>query len=442
MDESLQQKSVLVWDWGNNVSLAERLTREFGRVMYFKPWQESSPETLKVVVGDGLTGVERVKNFYDVIHEVDLFVFPDIYCGDLQRDLISRGKRVFGSGDSEAFEFKRELFHKTLKQVGLPVAPYEVCVGMSALREYLISNDDQWIKVNMRGDGETWHHENYDLSKRKLESLEYLYGPVKEQIRFTVCETIPTTIETAYDGFLITSPTGDPQFPTTGFLGYEDKNKAHILAAIPYEDFPEQVLEVNENFAPKLAEKFYRCNFGTEIKIADDGKNYFLDLTARAPEPPGSIIQEQVKNLGEFMYHGAAGELRELEIEKPFAVQVMLYSSWSKSNWQTVQVPDEIKRWVKLYNYCHADGDYQVVPRDVNNPYSDGHDQIGAVVALGDSIEEAIENVRDYCGQLKAFDTSDQLEALGECLKRIHAGEDEGISFPGKTPEPETVIEE
>ena len=105
-------------------------------------------------------------------------------------------------------------------------------------------------------------------------------------------------------------------------------------------------------------------------------------------------------------------------------------------------MPDEIKRWVKLYNYCHADGDYQVVPRDVNNPYSDGHDQIGAVVALGDSIEEAIENVRDYCGQLKAFDTSDQLEALGECLKRIHAGEDEGISFPGKTPEPETVIEE
>jgi hypothetical protein len=119
----------------------------------------------------------------------------------------------------------------------------------------------------------------------------------------------------------------------------------------------------------------------------------------------------------------------------------MLYSSWAKTNWQTVEIPEKISRWVKLYSYCIADGAHHVCPKKVSNPYSDGDDQIGTVVGLGDTIEEAIENVRGYCGELKAFDTDDQLEALGECLKRIHAGESEGIEFPGKTPEPASVIE-
>ena len=294
----------------------------------------------------------------------------------------------------------------------------------------------------MRGDGETFHHQTYSLSRRKLESLEYLYGPVKELVRFTVCETIPTTTEAGYDGYLITSPSGEPQFPTTGFLGYEHKNKAHIQAAIPYEDLSEHLLEVNEAFAPKLAENMYRCNFSTEVKIADDGNNYFIDLTARAPEPPGSIMMEQIENLGEFMYHGAAGELREIELEKPFGVQVMLYSSWAKTNWQTFDIPDDIRRWVKVYNSFYADGATHAAPREISNPYSDGNDEVGSVVGLGDTIQEAIDNVREYCGELKAFDTDDQIEALGECLKRIHAGEEEGVEFPGKTPKPSTIIED
>ena len=140
------------------------------------------------------------------------------------------------------------------------------------------------------------------------------------------------------------------------------------------------------------------------------------------------------------MFAGAKGELLELEIEKPFGVQVMLYSAWAKSNWQPVQVPPEIRRWVKLYRYCYAEGAFQVIPKSVDNPYSDGHDQIGAVVALGDSIEEAIENVKEHCALVKGFDTTDQLDALAECLNRIKAGEREGIEFGGEIPEPKTVL--
>ena len=289
MADDISKLTATIYDHGNNVALAERLTREFGTVNYFAPWQKSSPETLDKVVGDGLKNVNRVLHFFDpdVLHHTDLFIFPDIYCGDLQRDLISRGKLVWGSGMSEGLEFKRSLFAETLKEVSLPVSPYKVCVGMTELREYLKENEDQWIKVGMRGDGETWHHDNYTLSARKLESMDYLYGAVKELVRFTVCETIPTSLELAYDGFMVTSPGGKPQFPSIGFLGCEVKNRAHIIHAIDYDDFPDEVREINDKFAPKLAEKFFRSPFGTEIKVGDDGKNYFLDATLRCTGAAG-----------------------------------------------------------------------------------------------------------------------------------------------------------
>jgi len=159
--DDISKRICCIYDYGNNVALAERLSREFGRVLYYCPWETSNPESLRVAVGDGLENVERVLDFFDpeVLHRTDLFVFPDIYDGDLQLDLVSRGKRVWGARSGEDFEYKRELFAKTLKQVGLPVAPYKVIVGTSNLKKYLIEHDDLWIKVEMRGDGETWHHQ-------------------------------------------------------------------------------------------------------------------------------------------------------------------------------------------------------------------------------------------------------------------------------------------
>lgn len=439
----IKNKIVTCFDYGNDTALAERLAREFGTVNYFRQWKDSLPETLKLVAGDGLNGVKRIRNFFDpeIINQTDVFVFADIYDGDLQVHLERMGKLVFGSRMAEGFEYKRELFAKTLKELQMEVSPYTVCVGVTALEKELQAHEDLWVKVNLRGDGETWHHENYSLSRRKLEALRYQYGAVAEMVRFTVCESIDSVIEAAYDGMMITSPSGTPQFPDIGFLGYEVKNLCHILHAIPYSSFPKAVLEVNEKFAPKLAEHNYRGFWGTEIKITEDGKNYFLDATCRASHPPTEIIQEMVANLGEFIYEGAQGNCIPLKIVKPFGVQVMLNSSWAKSNWQTVEVPEEIRHCVKLYNYCFADGAYQVIPKSVSSLTSDGSDIIGSIVALGDTIEEAIDEVKEYCNQVHGFDTENQIDALAECLRRIQEGEKEGIDFKAKIPDPATIID-
>src|ERR1700677_877326 len=197
MDDSLQDKTVTVYDYGYNIGLAQRLAREFGRVNYFCPWKDTEPQTKKLVIGDGIKGVHRVRDFfsYDVMHGTDLFVFPDIYDGDLQLDLERRGKLVWGARTGEDFEYKRKLFAETLEDVGLPVCPYKVIVGMTKLKKYLTDNPEKWIKVNLRGDCETWQHINYKLSQFTLQALEYRFGAVKEFITFTVWDAIKTRQE-------------------------------------------------------------------------------------------------------------------------------------------------------------------------------------------------------------------------------------------------------
>src|SRR5690348_306912 len=339
----LSQKTCLVYDYGYNIALARRLSREFGKVRYFYPWKTSDAESIKLSIGEGFPEIERVRNFSDVIHKTDLFVFPNIYDGDLQNDLVSRGKRVWGSRRAERLEYDRPFFYKTLEEVGLPVVPYEVLTGVDSLESYLRDNDDKWVKLNLRGDDETWRHYTWETSKMKVWALRQRLGPVSEIVVFTVVDNIESIVEAAYDGFMVASSTGEPQFPDIGFLGYEDKDTTHILTAIPYDDFSDSVREVNDKFSPVAARKFMRSGFGTEIKIVEEGDeqlSMFLDFTARQPRPPGEIILEQVTNLGEFFYHGAEGELIPLEIEEICGVQVILYSENSRDSWVTLSFPE------------------------------------------------------------------------------------------------------
>lgn len=445
--DDLSSVSCCVWDYGYNLPLARRLAREFGRVQYFRPWKDTEPETVKLAVGTGYSDVERVRHFYDAIADNDLFVFPDIYDSDLQRDLVNRGKRVWGSRKGERLEYDRSFFLRTLEEIGLPVPEWKVIQGVDELEKFCLDNDGWWIKLNLRGDDETWKHQRWDFTQRRIEAYRHRWGPIANDITFTAVKHIDTEIEAAYDGFLVTSADGLPQFPEIGFLGYEHKNLSHILTAIPYEDFPESVRSVNDKFAPVAAKYFVRSAFGTEVKIHVDEKgnetDYFLDATMRQPSPPGEIIMEQVTNLGEFFWHGSIGESIPLEIEEQFGVQVILYSECSRSNWCPVEFPEELDRWVKISRACFRDGMNQIIPDVSVSGRYEGIERIGSVVALGKTIQEAIDLAKEYCDEIDGVSITNEVDSLAEVLRRIHEGEKLGIEFTDqKVPEPASIIEE
>src|SRR5438876_156507 len=108
--EDLSTKACLIVDNGLFVELAPRLARYLSKVFYAMPWKNAYPKAAPAFVGCGMEkeGVERVLNFWEVVPEVDIVVFPDIYDADAQKVVEEKfGKPVWGSRSAEFLELDR-----------------------------------------------------------------------------------------------------------------------------------------------------------------------------------------------------------------------------------------------------------------------------------------------------------------------------------------------
>lgn len=419
MSEDFQDRCVLVYDKGIYVSWAERLARDFGKCYYYTPWKGSFPTSNNLLVGKGIPGVERVTDLWDVIDQVDLFVFPDVLDGDLQEHLRRMGKRVWGSGKAEELELYRWETKQLLKEIGLPVQPVKRIVGLQTLREYLMEHDDKAIKISLtRGDGETWVHENYDLSETKLDAMATHLGAKAAVQEFIVEDLIETDLEVGYDGYCI-----DGQFPELAMQGVEIKDQCLIDVVMNNDDLPEEVLLVNEKLSHVLKEYRMRGLFSTEIRVAKDGTPYLIDLTMRSPCPSGEIAQEIFENWAEIMWHGAEGVLIQPVPVNKWGAEVILESSFADKHWQPIYYPEKIANSVKLFHHTVIDGKDYVVPQESEL------EEIGAVVGLGDSIEEAIEACTENVEQVQGFKLEAHTDALAKAKKEIDEAEEKGISF-------------
>ena len=253
--DDLKDKCVLVRDYGLFVTWAQKLAESFGRVLYYCPYKSAFPRSQQYAIGTGLEGVERITNFWDHIDEADLFFFPDVYDGDLQVALREMGKPVWGAAKGEELELMRwqtKLFLK--KDLHLPVQPVERIVGVDELRVYLKESENKYVKISLlRGDFETFHHINYQLSEPILDEIENKLGPWKESKEFIVEDAIDDAVEVGYDGFTI-----DGQYPDPAFFGYEIKDVAFVGTVRPYQKLPKQLKEVNEKLSPVFESYNYR----------------------------------------------------------------------------------------------------------------------------------------------------------------------------------------
>lgn len=438
--DNFKDKTVLVYDHGYHQELALRLSRDFGRTLYFKPWKEATPRYRRLFVGDGDEKVTRVRDFFKVIDEVDLFVFPWVYDADLQLHLEKMGKRVWGSRDAEKYEFRRGFFKHALEDVGLPVPEYKEITGMDSLRDFLDSHStEEWIvKLDLlRGDGETFKLENPILTKSILNEMDAYYGAAREFVRFVVEKCIETKSEVGYDGFTI-----DGEF-TDGFVDYEIKNKCCIASFTPYSEMNEHVRTVNEKFAPKLAECRARSMWGTEIRIDKEDTPYFIDATPRMPSPPGELMLEMIDNLSEILWKGSVGEFVQSKSTHAIGVQVMIFADWEDLPLLPVIVPEEIRKWVKLGAHFQADDCAQMIQNCGEEQVRWLREQVACVIGLSDNIEDAIDLTLERASQVKGANLEIMELALVEALKTIKEGQKQGIEFSDKPiPEPSTVLED
>lgn len=439
MSDDLSNRSVLVVDDGQFIELAIRLAREFGKVYFWNPSLiEGFPKAPKSFIGNGFEEVTWVRDLWPVKDKVDLFVFPDIGQAGLQLELESQGKRVIGSRNGDRLEINRIAFKKIQERLGLNVPKHTIIRGVSNLFEHLNKVEDKWIKIDRyRGTMETQHHINIKLSMGWLLKLWYDLGPLAEDIDFLVEDPIRGSVEIGYDGFFF------GEFPTETLFGPEIKSKSYIGAVVKYPDLDERIRSVNEALSSELRAAGYRNFFSTEIRIAEDDENFedgqpvLIEPTCRIPSPPFESELETYGNLGKMLWHGSVGEVIEPEMTAEFSVACRFNHDDQPDGWRAFEIPEHIRRWVKVYDAFKKDGLYNVVPKE---PHAN---RIGCFVGNGSTIEEALEECKQVRTEMKDQPLSSEFDSLADAIKEIEHAEKQGMEFAanGEVPQPAIVLE-
>jgi predicted RNase H-like HicB family nuclease len=409
----------LVVDNGLFCELAIKLAKTYKKVYYYVPWESAFPRLNLARIGHGIDELELVDSIYGPHYdEIDLFCFPDIYFGWEQEHLIRDGKTVWGSRLGECLELQREGMKQILMELDLPVGKYWHVKGMANLREFLKDHPNVYVKTDCyRGTFETFHSLSYDLVEPKLDEVEWSLGRFKDLIEFTVEAALEDRVEFGTDAWTI-----DGKFPSKLISGLEIKDCGFASVFKNYKDLPEPLTRFNDKMVPVFEAYGYRGFFSTEIRIGADHKPYMIDFCARAPSPPNELYQEQYKNLAECIWAGANGEVIDPEPVAKYGAEIMLHSSFADKNWQPVRFPDEIRDFVKLRNIFKDERGYFVVPQATGLP------EIGAVVGLGDTLEEAFDHALENAELVEGYYLEGKTGAIEQVKEQIEKMDKLGLS--------------
>lgn len=420
MATELSGKSVLLVDHGLFASLAETLARDFARVAYFCDWKEAFPRREHAAIGEGLEGVERVWDLWDAIDAADLIVFPDSYSGDLQEYLRRQGKRVWGAAAAEWMELDRVDLMKFLKDNDLPVPKYAILNGLTELKQYLSDpeNENLWVKVNVwRGNCESFHHQRWLTTEPLIKDLERDLGPVADQLVFLAEEGI--------DGveFALDLHTVDGLYPDGGMLGIEVKDAGYAGVWQDYGAFPECLRRVQQTFSSVLRQDQARTAISLETRVTKDLKPYVIDPCLRCGSPVSEVWMEQVTNLADVIWEGADGRMVSPIPSHKYGVIAVIKCDWALRNWTALHIPEEYRRWVKLKNVCRY-GDYAYY-----TPGALEMRDIGGVVGLGDSLDEAIDMATQIAKSIQGYQVCVDTSAFDRIKEEIQKAEEMGIRF-------------
>lgn len=425
----LSESTACVCDKGLFHHIGRRLARDCKTVYYWSPWEKDFPTLRDANLGGGWEGVERIDDFWPLKDEIDFWVFPDCGFAGLQAELKSQGFAVWGANGGDEIETKRGKFLKVLDEIGLQVPAHDVVTGMENLREYLRDKEDKWIKTSLyRGDGETFHWRSWDLDEPTLTFRENQIGPCCQDMKFYVFDPISTEIEDGVDTYFV-----DGKFPQRVIHGFESKDKAYAATFCDFQDLPEPVLKSVEAIAPVLADYNYAGFFSAEIRIKSPDDFYFTDPTCRAASPASQVMTELIENFSEVVQAGAHGELLEPVEAAKFGMQCLVTMKREPGQWGTTMIPDEIDQWFKPISAMKtSSGIVCWSPENENSA--------GWLVAIGDTLEETLETLKERVAMLPDGLSSD-LAPMAELLEEIKASESMGMEFtPQPIPEPGSVL--
>lgn len=201
---------------------------------------------------------------------------------------------------------------------------------------------------------------------------------------------------------------------------------------MPYSDLPEGVREVNSKLSQVFSAYDYRSFYSSEIRIGEDKKPHLIDSTCRCPSPVSEIYQELFKNLGEILWEGAAGNCVDFEPTAKYAFELLLYSEWARDHWEAIHIPPEAKQWTKLFNQCQRRKTRWIIPSESKLI------QVGAVIGLGNTIEEAIKTALKHADMVKGTELEVKKDTIPKLLRTLQESKKNGMTL-GDSPIPSSI---
>jgi hypothetical protein len=401
----LKDVTCMVIDHGLFVSVAEKMARDFKRVLYHVPNDDPFPTVNKSMVGVGINGIEVVDNPWDDYNEIDLWFFGDVGFGPFQDWLVEQGETVWGSRCGDELELNRPFAKDILKTVGLPVGKHKVIRGVKNLRSYLKEHKNVFVKVSRwRGSTESFHSPDYKNIEPHLDEMEFRLGPVKDLMEFDVEAELPDRCEVGSDSYCI-----EGRLPSLYLAGFEVKDAGYCGAICKSSDLPKPMLETDLALAGVLAAYGYRGFYSTEVRVGKDQIPYLIDPTMRLPNPPGFLYSEMYQNFSEIVWAGANGECLDPVSLGKVGVQLQMKSTWSDGgNWQPIDFDSKYSEQVKIVNACKIGDQFYCVPLPL------GIAECGSIVGWGDTVDAAIKHATKAADTVGGYSIKINTDALNK----------------------------
>lgn len=419
----LSDKSVVVMDYKNNISVAQRLAKSFGTVYYWGgPYVSNGfPEQSSASVGLGVSNIIKVKEWAEVYDQADMFMFTDSMEPFLQDKIRSWGKPVFGSVFADRLEHDRVLLNETLKSLGLPVGLYSIAKGLDELEEILKNAGGVcYVKAALRGSSETWRHTDWRLSKRQLKKLRYEMGVYENVETYVISQHMDCIVEWGYDGFF-----DGKNYVPVSMCGIEKKDKCYLGKFIRYQLLPESIRLVNDAMAPIFSEMGYQGHYSNEMLFSKDKRSFLIDNTNRFPSPPGELMLEAYTNYPEIVWLIANGEMPPIEYHHEWGAQLIIKSDIAEEDPSPIIVPEEYKQFVKIKNLSiEEDGTWNFIPSPGLHMK-----EIGSIVFTADSEYDVIKGIREIAESIEGFDIHIDTESLDDAKKSLEKLRKAGILF-------------
>jgi len=410
----------LVYDFNLFIEHAKRLAADGkNQVFYYSPWQDSFPAFSKYAVGLGVPGVEKVLYFFDYVDEADCIVFFDVYANDLADWLRKKGYTVFGAGKGELLENHRWLLKQIVKKAGLPLHNAVKIKGLIALREYLKTHPNKYVKIDIfRKDVDSFHAKNYESVKLLLDELDVVYGPIKDQFNFIVEDAIKAdeSVEPGIDGFF-----QGEKFVEPLLLGFEIQKASYLGKFVRFKELPVQLRKILEGLQPVLRKLDYRGAFSIEAKVVSTRTAYLLDICSRLFAPASAGYVEWIKNFDELVYKVAKKEDVEIVSSAPYVGCLPLESFHANQYWVMVDFDKKLEKYFKMRQYCQVADKYYAVP---------GLTGVVNIIADGNSVKEVYNKIKKLVDEVDAYGLqTDVLGGLEIAQKEIEKAKSFGIDF-------------